>query len=80
MKPQVKRRAHNWHALKPKSELASMSNRDGKNSKLRKSKTIFRVGSKCKNCLKGKLQRSDCCKEKGHENHVYCSKCKFTNF
>ncbi|ALS32634.1 hypothetical protein PTRA_a1418 [Pseudoalteromonas translucida KMM 520] len=25
MKPQVKRRAHNWYALKPKSELLSMS-------------------------------------------------------
>lgn len=25
MKPQVKRRAHNWHALKPESELISMS-------------------------------------------------------
>jgi|GEM_PF-5277245 len=27
MKPKVKRRAHNWYALKPKMELTSMSNK-----------------------------------------------------
>lgn len=55
-----------------------MSNRDGKTAK--HNKEPFRKGQKCPRCKKGKLEGAYCHNKLGHEHHIICTTCGFSNF